>query len=246
VRDKIDRCRVLAVPSLTPQHTISEFTARSLAESRRYGRPVVYANIADGGGSSIFVDSDRDKPHAEFPYGIPELARNEEGVIVADIDITNTNPDEKPSRLYSDRLAAVPVAAALLHYLATEEDAEACTQIARIFARCDLTSCPSMSEAVVANEATLRKLAGGALPTKQLRLNMLLDRHDQFCHPEEFLSLVRDVRMSDAVDPSPDIDGLRLEVAEQLASAFETSNDDAEAMASIKRRLSEQRRGARR
>lgn len=246
VGKKIDDCRLLAVPSLTPHHTISEFTARSLAETKRYGRPVVYANIADGGGTSIFVDSARDKPQMEFPYAIPELGRGEEGLIVADIDLTATMPDEKPSRLFSDRTAAVPIAAALLQYKTTEEDSGMSAELARVLGPCDVTSCVSLSEAVAANEAALRDLSKRAPNTQQLRLNMLLDRHEQFCEPEEFLRLLRDLPLSDAIDPSIDIEDMRLEVAEQMASAFKTSNDDAEVMASIKRRLSEQRRGGRR
>jgi predicted amidohydrolase len=243
---KLDDCRLLAVPSLTPHHTISEFTARSMSETKRYGRPVVYANIADGGGTSIFVDSIRDKPHMEFPYSIPQLARYEEGMIVADIDVKDTTPDEKPSRLYSDRLGAMPIAAALFQYATTEEDTHVRAQMARAFGHCDLASCASISDAVVANETELRQLAGRLSQTQQLRLNMLLDKHEQFCDPEEFLCLLRDIPMSDEIDPSPDIDAMRLEVAEQLALAFQTTNDDAGAMATIKRRLSEQRTGGRR
>ena len=242
-KDKIDACRVLAVPSLTPHHTISEFNARSVSEAKRYGRAVVYANIADGGGTSILVDSAMDMPQAEFPYGIPELARYEEGVVVADIDCEPTSPDEKPSRLFSDRTAAVPIAAALLRYATTEEEVAANVQMARIFGPCDMNSCLSLSDAVASNEAALRELADRSPPTLQSRLNMLLDRHDQFREPEDFLRLVRDVPLSDAIDSSADIDNMRLEVAEQLAATFKTTNDDAEAMASIRRRLAEQRRG---
>lgn len=243
VGDKIDACRLLAVPSLTPHHTISEFNVRSVSEAKRYGRAVVYANIADGGGTSILVDSAMDLPQPEFPYSIPELARHEEGVVVADIDCEFTTPDEKPSRLFSDRTAAVPIAAALLRYATTEEEVAANEQMARIFAPCDMSSCLSLSDAVATNEAALRDLADRSPQTLQLRLNMLLDRHDQFGHPEDFLRLLRDVRLSEVACSSADVDDVRLEVAEQFAAAFKTTNDDAEAMASIRRRLAEQRQG---
>jgi predicted amidohydrolase len=243
VGDKIGACRLLAVPSLTPHHTIGEFNARSTSEAKRLGRAVVYANIANGGGTSILVDSGMDMPHAEFPYGIPELARCEEGVVVADIDCELTAPDEKPSRLFSDRTAAVPIAAALLRYATVEEEVSANTQMARIFGQCDMNSCLSLSNAVESNDAALRQLADESPQTRQLRLNMLLDRHDQFREPEDFLRLLRDVPLSEAVYPSSDVDALRLEVAEHLASTFKTTNDDAEAMDSIRRRLAEQRRG---
>jgi hypothetical protein len=179
VGDKIGACRLLAVPSLTPHHTIGEFNARSTSEAKRLGRAVVYANIANGGGTSILVDSGMDMPHAEFPYGIPELARCEEGIVVADIDCELTAPDEKPSRLFSDRTAAVPIAAALLRYATVEEEVSANTQMARIFGQCDMNSCLSLSNAVESNDTALRQLADQSPQTRQLRLNMLLDRHDQ-------------------------------------------------------------------
>ncbi len=39
-------CRFLAVPSLTPTHTIGEFSAKAWEEARRYGRPVLYCGLA--------------------------------------------------------------------------------------------------------------------------------------------------------------------------------------------------------
>jgi hypothetical protein len=72
---------------------------------------------------------------------------------------------------------------------------------------------------------------------------MLLDRPDQFGQPEDFLRLLRDVPLSEVACSSADVDDACLEVAEQWAAAFKTTNGDAEAMASIRRRLAEQRQG---
>ena len=43
-------CRFLAVPSLTPHYTTDEFAGKAWEEARRYGRPVLYADIAGGTG----------------------------------------------------------------------------------------------------------------------------------------------------------------------------------------------------
>ena len=74
---------------------------------------------------------------------------------------------------------------------------------------------------------------------------MLLNKYDKFCEAEEYLRLLRDVALSDAIDPSSEIDLVRISVAEHLASNFKPTNEDVGAMADIKRRLAHQRKGAR-
>jgi predicted amidohydrolase len=96
VGDQLDRCRFLAVPSLTPSHTIREFGENAWTEARRYGRPVLYSNVAGrtgagradlGGGSSIFVDEGQPGDLRRFPDEVGLLAPANEGVIVADVDL---------------------------------------------------------------------------------------------------------------------------------------------------------------
>jgi hypothetical protein len=45
------------VPSLTPSYTASEFDHQSIIDATRYGRVVLYANIAEAGNTSIHFDS---------------------------------------------------------------------------------------------------------------------------------------------------------------------------------------------
>ncbi len=46
VLPRLTECRFLVVPSLTPTHTLGEFSAKAWEEARRYGRPVLYCDTA--------------------------------------------------------------------------------------------------------------------------------------------------------------------------------------------------------
>lgn len=83
----LDRVRFLAVPSYTPWHSAGEFAAEAWQEARRYGRPVLWANVASQGGSSIFVDEGQVGELQNFPLRVGLLERGDEGVIVADVDL---------------------------------------------------------------------------------------------------------------------------------------------------------------
>ena len=87
-----EQCRFLAVPSLTPHFTIPEFTSKAWEEAKRYGRPVLYADIASGGGTSVFVDEGDVTDLRLFPERAGYLEPGDEGVIVADIDLGYERP----------------------------------------------------------------------------------------------------------------------------------------------------------
>jgi predicted amidohydrolase len=110
----LDRCRFLAVPSLTPHHTRNEFATKAQEEARRYGRPVLYSNIAAGGGTSIFVDEGAITDLRAFPDRVGYLEPNDEGVIVADVDLGYVRVGR--SARYGDQPPVVPFAAASLVY----------------------------------------------------------------------------------------------------------------------------------
>ncbi|WP_437672235.1 hypothetical protein [Sorangium sp. So ce131] len=84
---RLSQCRLIAAPSLTGKHTRAEFSAKALDDARRKGRPVLYANHAPDGGSSIYVDEGRAEDLRLFPEHAGCLEEDEEGVIVADIDL---------------------------------------------------------------------------------------------------------------------------------------------------------------
>src|SRR5690606_34073101 len=83
VGGKLSACRWLAVPSLTPPRSAEqEFADKAEDQSKRYKRPVVYANSAANGGSCVFSDSERfDSPPSPLPA-------EQEGVVIADIDLS--------------------------------------------------------------------------------------------------------------------------------------------------------------
>jgi predicted amidohydrolase len=241
VDGRIDECRILAVPSLTPYHTRSEFTARSVAEAQRYGRAVLYANDADGGETSIYVDSDLGRQDVDFPFGIPRLGPNEEGIVVADIDCDYVGTGERAARRYSSRTAIVPIAASVIRYASVREHVEIGAELAAIFQACDPTRRTTLTSAVAANTERLVALAARTSKTLRKRLNILLDRYRQAREPEHLLRLLRDIELPEEVLPPTLVDRLRLKAASALAlrktRETEPSLDEEDAMLQLRRRL---------
>ncbi|WP_437801736.1 hypothetical protein [Sorangium sp. So ce693] len=87
VAERLGACRFLAVPSLTPHHTLPEFAGKAWEEARRYGRPVLYCDGAEGGGTSVYVDEGQAHDLKRFPDRAGYLDPGDEGVIVADVDL---------------------------------------------------------------------------------------------------------------------------------------------------------------
>ena len=125
VGDQLDQCRYLAVPSLTPSHTINEFGDDAWKEARRYGRPVLYSNVAGrvgqgradlGGGTSIFVDEGSPSDLRRFPDAAGVLEPGNEGVIVADVDLEFDHKPYVQSTPYVIDAPMIPFAAASLVY----------------------------------------------------------------------------------------------------------------------------------
>lgn len=83
----LEGCRFLCAPSLTPKHTLEEFGAKALEDARRAHCPVLHANYAPGGGSTVYVDEGRREDLRLFPEHAGYLEADEEGVIVAEIDL---------------------------------------------------------------------------------------------------------------------------------------------------------------
>ncbi len=85
--DELRRARFLVAPSLTPLHTVREFASKAQEEAKRYGRPVLYADGAAGGGSTVFADEGRMSELFGFPDRVGVLEAGEEGLLVADVDL---------------------------------------------------------------------------------------------------------------------------------------------------------------
>lgn len=119
VGESLEQARLFAVPALTPWHTGAEFVATAKKDAERYGRPVLLANIAKDGGSSIFVDDDPKAPPRAFPGGVGALGAGEEGVIVANVDLGFVRSGEHTK--YDAVRPVRPYAAASLVYRHTAE-----------------------------------------------------------------------------------------------------------------------------
>ena len=114
VATHLDACRFLVVPSLTPHFTDEEFASKAWKEANRYRRPVLYADTAEGGGTSIYVDETRFEDLRHFPTHAGLFERGDEGVIVADVDLGYVRPGK--SSTYTPYRAIEPVAAASFVY----------------------------------------------------------------------------------------------------------------------------------
>jgi tetratricopeptide (TPR) repeat protein/predicted amidohydrolase len=119
VASDLAQARLCAVPSLTPWHSQDEFAATGKKDAERYDRPVLLANIAKYGGSTIFNDDDPKAPKRAFPWGIATLDPGEEGVVVADVDLGFTRP--RSSTSYDTTRPVRPYAAASLVHRHTAE-----------------------------------------------------------------------------------------------------------------------------
>jgi predicted amidohydrolase len=110
----LSQCRLIAAPSLTGKHTLPEFDAKAQEEARRKGRPVLYADHAPGGGSSIYVDEGREQDLRIFPEHAGYLEPGEEGVVVADVDLGHQAAGA--STRHASTSPILPYAAASLVY----------------------------------------------------------------------------------------------------------------------------------
>lgn len=81
-RDIWTKPDIFVVPSYTP--TIRDFAAKSRAVVERLHHPVVYANVASVGGTSIYCHF-RDQNEFVEGFGTKQLPRGSEGLVVADV-----------------------------------------------------------------------------------------------------------------------------------------------------------------
>ena len=92
VGETLEGCRFLVIPSLTPAYTLPEFAGKAWEEARRYGRPVLYCDGAEGGGTAIYVDEGRAADLRSFPEHAGLLEAGDEGVVVADVNLGYERP----------------------------------------------------------------------------------------------------------------------------------------------------------
>jgi WD40 repeat protein len=218
VAEAMDRCRFLAVPSLTPAYTMPEFAGKAWEEARRYGRPVLYCDGADGGGTAIYADEGRPADLRSFPEHAGLLDAGDEGVIVADVDLGYERPGR--STRYSGSRPVVPVAAATLVYRANptaEVYARWLGEAGALLARDDDGAVEALAEWVAAGRDVLLNagaLSGGA--ARGRRLSRLVREIEKVTSVEEIRLLTREVVVPAEVLPLP---ALRAGMAKGAADA---------------------------
>jgi predicted amidohydrolase len=221
VGEALDACRFLAVPSLTPHYTLDEFASKAWEEARRYGRPVLYADIAGGGGTSIYVDERELTDLRRFPDRAGYLERGDEGVIVADVDLGFVRTGR--STRYGDRPAIVPVAEASLVYRAHPIGERYAAFLEELTSRLHGAGEPDLDAAAGRVEASRDLLLNaGALPgaaARQRRLRRLLAEIDNVTHAEELRRFTREVVLPGDLLPLP---SLRAALAKGVADVVFT------------------------
>ncbi|HYO67455.1 MAG TPA: pentapeptide repeat-containing protein, partial [Archangium sp.] len=218
VAEQLKKCRFLAIPSLTPHHTLPEFAGKAWEEARRYGRPVLYCDSAEGGGTSLYVDEGSPADLRQFRC----LEPGDEGVIVADVNLGHGRPGS--STRYDAPRAILPVAEATLVYQAQpagQAYAGWLAQAALLLASEDEDEALEALEALVEHVEQGRDvlLNAGALSgarARDRRLRRLADSLDKVTSLEDLRRFTREVVLPPDVLP---LEALRGAMARGAANA---------------------------
>jgi WD40 repeat protein len=204
-------CRFLALPSSLLSGAGGATSAANAPadggaweEARRFGRPVLHAAWAKSGGTSIFADEARLSDLRLFPDHAGHLERGDEGVIVADVDLSYERGT--PSKRSGEERAVLPVAEATLVYRAHP--------VADAYAQWLEETAPLLdpdSEAdpidVLARVESARDLLlnAGALSgakARDRRLRRMLDELDNMSRAEELRQFTREIVLPAGVLPA--------------------------------------------
>jgi tetratricopeptide (TPR) repeat protein len=115
VAPKLDQCRLLAVPALTSEKSLPLFEGHLKEEAGPRRRPVLFANYALGGGSTIAVNELSLDELRAYPAHAGVLEKGEEGLLVVDLDLAVVGVGRRVGR-YGEALPCTPFAAASLVY----------------------------------------------------------------------------------------------------------------------------------
>jgi WD40 repeat protein/predicted amidohydrolase len=238
VAEKLKACRFLAVPSLTRPHTVDAFAHQSWQEAQRYGRPVLYTNSAEGGGTSIFVDEEKHSGLRSFPEHVGCFDPGDEGVIVADVDLGYTRPGG--STRYDQVRPVRPVAAANFVYRTQPEGdgyARWLEDVGPLLARDDDDAVEELSGRLEGARAILRSAAAlpGAKARKE-RIDRLYGGLRHVTRVEEIRQLTREVVMPAGVLP---LSGTRAALARGAAEAVQEWMEEHPELGNVVKRLRE-------
>ena len=205
----LDEARLLAVPSLTPFSTTSEFAGKAWEEARRYGRPVIYANGAEEGGTSVFVDEGRSEDHLRFPDCIGRLEAGDEGVVVSDVDLGVYPPGRSTRYRDGDESLAVPFACASFVYRSVDADVAYATvldQLSDASSRDGDRDVESVLRVLHdAREALSHADASSSSAARRSRLSALMHELDRITQMEDVRRFTREVILPAEVLPLPEL-----------------------------------------
>ncbi|HLM71875.1 MAG TPA: hypothetical protein VK459_04275, partial [Polyangiaceae bacterium] len=202
IAEPLRKTRFLAVPSFAA-HPLPPDRIAALVweEARRFGRPVLYASRANEGGTSIFTDEARPGDLRRFPDYAGYLETDDEGAIVADVDLGL----ERSSK--AETPALIPIAEATLIYRAhpvADVYAQWLEETAPILEKADGLG---LTEAVARVEASRNILLNaGALSdggARDRRLKRLLNEIDRVTDLEEIRQFTREIVLSSDILPLP-------------------------------------------
>jgi predicted amidohydrolase len=217
-RDKLAEARLLAVPSWTPTHTLREFEGAAWASAVRGRTPVLYANVAAQGGSTIYADTEYGKDAGRFPSQVGRLDAGDEGVVVVDIDLSDQRRGTRS--MYLDHRIVTPFAQASLVYQTHPAGLAYARWLTARGADLAGDDLAPLVTALRADDAVLR--AAGQLPgatARGLRVRRLFGDLELLNEVHEVARLLREVVLPTEVVPPPAL-------LAALASGAETHLND--------------------
>ncbi|WP_437290536.1 pentapeptide repeat-containing protein [Sorangium sp. So ce406] len=227
VAERLGACRFLAVPSLTPHHTLPEFAGKAWEEARRYGRPVLYCDGAEGGGTSVYVDEEQASDLQRFPDRAGYLEAGDEGVIVADVDLGHERSGK--STQYATPRPVLPVAEATLLYRghpAGEAYARWLDAARELLERDDDEALEALATRLEGARGVL--LNAGALSgaaTRGRRLRRLYGELDRMTSVEEVRQFTREVVVPADVLPLDELRAVMAGAAADVVFAWMTERE---------------------
>ncbi len=244
VRPKLDQCRALAVPALTPESSHVFFDGHLFEESGPERRPVLFANHAPGGGSTIVAGERTMEEVRDFPLHAGVLDKAEEGVLVTDLDLAVIGTG-KGGR-YGEAVPCVPFAAASLVYTGTvPELARWLSEVREV-----LPETSSDDEADVLDRAIewLKNHPpprANAAPTQKRRWNRMLGGLEHETSVEALRRLTREIVLPPEVLPLGAVqDALASGAAREIQRWTLGSYAGAEPFATVAAKLAEHARKA--
>ncbi|MBV1861530.1 MAG: hypothetical protein KUG77_24135, partial [Nannocystaceae bacterium] len=201
VSPQLDQAGLIALPTYTPWHSLDNFSEQARTQAFRQKQPVLWANCAAHGGTTIIVDDD---PKAPSSANLPVLGRGEEGVLVVDVDL-GTQRRGRRTKFDEQPVVQLVASASLAYQHTTEQQAYArwSDDLAQR-AVSDTADLDTLVEWIQANDALLVKtIELEAAPTRSKRLRELRTRLELVSDVEKLRTSTREVVLPPEVLPLP-------------------------------------------